>query len=175
MTIYVLRSDNLMKIGFTDDLRQRVQSIIATVPVPVEFVGAMPGGREVERHLHDRFASHRFSGEWFVETPEMRSAFDLILTPGLPAAEEKPKTQKRRRNDSNEQIKDTLRDVSARLWPRAKHRERIENAATELGWNVSRVRDFYYGDPRAVIRDAEAKEFDAFYGALDRSRIGRGR
>src|SRR5690606_37164476 len=85
MTIYVLRSDDLVKIGFTDDLHRRVQAIIAAVPVPVEFVGYMPGTREVEAHLHRQFAAHRFSGEWYVETPDMRRIFGGLLIQRLPS------------------------------------------------------------------------------------------
>lgn len=174
MTIYVLRSDNLVKIGFTENLRLRVRTIASGIPVAIEFVGYMPGDRAVERHLHDRFAATRFSGEWFVETPAMTACFDALLTAGLPEPERKPKAKKRRCNDSNIHIKETLRDEAARRWPHLSHRDRVARTATELGWNMARVKDFYHGDSRAVIREAEAAELRewangrAFHRALVR-------
>jgi hypothetical protein len=86
MSVYVLRSDNLVKIGFSDQLSTRVHTIIQAAMVPVEFVGHMPGGREVEAHLHSLFADRRFSGEWFVESREMRILFDALLIPKMPEA-----------------------------------------------------------------------------------------
>lgn len=95
MSIYVLRSDNLVKIGFSEHLRNRVGAIISVVPLPVEFVGYMPGNRDVEKHLHEKFATSRFSGEWFVETPAMRVVFEALLTPHMPVITPREKVQKR--------------------------------------------------------------------------------
>src|SRR6187551_1500485 len=94
MSIYVLRSDNLVKIGFSENLRNRVQSIIATIPVPVEFVGHMPGGRDFEAHLHEIFAESRFSGEWFVESDKMRSLFETLLIARLPRPQTRAEIRK---------------------------------------------------------------------------------
>ena len=168
MSIYVLRSDNLVKVGFTDDLRQRVQSIIAAVPVPVEFVGHMPGGRDVEAHLHERFAAHRFSGEWFVETDQMRAVFETILTPRLPAAPETEKEKKRRGAVS--ELKATsarLRGTAEHLWPLLSQADRLSAVAEELEWTRSRVKDVFYADPRVAIRAHEQAELDAWFSKIE--------
>lgn len=159
MTIYVLRSDNLVKIGFTDQLRKRVQSIVATVLVPVEFVGHMPGGREVEAHLHETFAQQRFSGEWFVETPEMCSLFSVLLIPGLPAPEKKTRAIKRLAGSEDvARVSQTLRHSLAHVWPIESHRGRIERFAKAVCWNKSRVKDLYYGDKRSALRAFEVDQ-----------------
>lgn len=161
MSIYVLRSDNLVKIGFTDNLRKRVREIIGAVPVPVEFVGHMPGDRDVEAHLHERFAATRFSGEWFVETPAMRAVFDTILTPQMPAPQSKAK--ERRRIASGAElggITEILRDLAANQWPKCTHAQRIDALTEELGWTRNRVKDLYYSDSRVAVRSVEREELD---------------
>lgn len=162
MTIYVIRSDNLVKIGFSDDIRVRVRSIIASVPVPVEFAGHMPGDREVERHLHQRFAEARFSGEWFVETDQMRACFDALLIPGLPDAET-PKHRRRRANEAAVwMLSQRIKDEAAKRWPGASKGERLKAFAETLGWNPSRARDVYYGDRRVIVRAEEMQELERF-------------
>lgn len=161
MTIYVLRSDNLVKIGFTENLRARVASIIGAIPIPVEIVGHMPGDKSVEKHFHDRFAAHHFSGEWFVCTAAMMTVFDAILTPGLPAIELEKKPKRVGSDADAISAKSILRDFARRLWPETKHAERIASLALMLGWNRSRVKDLYYGDPRTAMRAFEIEELSS--------------
>ncbi len=161
MTIYVLRSNNLLKIGFSDDVRKRVQSIASQSPEAIEVVGHMPGCRDVERHLHNVFASSRFAGEWFVETPIMTDVFHALLTPGMPKATKAPKAVQRREPKANIKLLSTrLRDHSALLWPTEAHGQRIVLAAEKLGWTYSRCRDLYYADRRLALRAFEIEEFE---------------
>lgn len=164
MTIYVLRSDNLIKIGFTENLRQRVQGIIASVPIPVEFVGHMPGDRTLEAHLHERFKSERFSGEWFVETREMRIAFDAVLTPRLPERPHtKAATKRAATRDDVDRISALFRRETERRWPELDKAGRIAALADVLGWNRNRVKDLYYADQRLVVRAYEVEQVDALF------------
>ena len=160
MTIYVLRADNLVKIGFTEDLRKRVQNIIWAIPFPVEFVGHMPGGRDVERHFHDRFKSRHFSGEWFVETPEMRTVFEALLTPRIPTAETERDPKRVASDDDTRIASEQIREIVINRWPHLGKVKRIAALAQELGWNTNRVRDLYYGDKRSVVRAFERDELN---------------
>lgn len=60
-----------------------------------DCLSIMPGNRDVEKHLHEKFATSRFSGEWFVETPAMRVVFEALLTPHMPVITPREKVQKR--------------------------------------------------------------------------------
>lgn len=164
MTIYVLRSDNLVKIGFSEDVSTRVRAIIASIPVPVEFVGHMPGGADVEKHLHDRFGSSRFSGEWFVETPAMAGVFDALLIKGLPQPSKPEKYGVRAKTEERllSEICETLRGRSARKWPDSSHATRISLIANDLKWPRNRVKDLYYADPRVSVRQSERDAIDAW-------------
>lgn len=162
MSIYVLRSDNLVKIGFSDDLRSRVQSVIAAVPVPVEFVGHMPGGREVEAHLHSVFASSLFAGEWFVETDEMRALFDTILIPKLSELVTAKQRKRTVQTQAQAELSARIREVAERQWPHLRKSDRVDALAADLGWNRGRTKDLYYADPRVALRDFERLEIDAW-------------
>lgn len=167
MSIYVLRSDNLVKIGFSEHLRTRVNAIIAATPVPVEFVGHMPGGRDLEAHLHERFAAHRFSGEWFVETPAMRDAFESILTPRLPAGEQALPAKKRTVDpEASRILAARIRNAAAQCWPDRGKVERVDALAERLGWNRSRVFGLYYSDTRVALRAFEQEELDSWLEAI---------
>ena len=167
MSIYVLRSDNLVKIGFSDSLRQRVRAIIAAVPVPVEFVGHMPGDRDVEKHLHARFAAYRFSGEWFKETEEMRAVFSALLTPNMPA----PMTPRAERRSSNRDaqfaLADRVKSEAFLRWPGKSKADVVLDLAEIFGWPKSRTRDFYYKEPRIVLRGVEFQDVSAWLEARE--------
>lgn len=167
MTIYVLRSDNLIKIGHSGDVATRARAIIASVPVPVEFVGYMPGDIAVEQHLHTRFDQHRFSGEWFVETPEMTAVFDALLIKGIPARKSEPRVGSRVKTEAETLvfISVALRSNGADRWPSASHADRITNISRELGWPLNRVKDLYYRDPRLSVRKEEFERIEAWAGS----------
>jgi len=177
MSIYVLRSAELVKIGYSANLYKRVGSIVSGSPVAVEFVGHMPGERDVEAHLHQRFAAHRFSGEWFVETDEMRSVFVAILTPKMPQPLPPKGPIGRRERDHSAVLvfKDRLREAGARLFPMENHAGRTIALANALGWPKSRVKDVYYGDMRVSLRAIETEELNAFLLAPElKAEIGEG-
>lgn len=162
MSIYVLRSDNLLKIGFTDDIRGRVQSIISMIPVPVEFVGHMPGGREVEAHFHHIFRESRFSGEWFVETAEMRLAFEAILIPGLPSAPTDKSAKRVAEIRKMSALSARIKDAAASRWPSLSKGERLSRFQSEIGWNKARAKDAFYAHPKMALRGFELEELEAW-------------
>lgn len=164
MAIYVLRSDNLVKIGHSGDVATRARAIIAAVPVPVEFVGYMPGDIAVEQHLHSCFDKHRFSGEWFVETAEMRALFDVLLIKGMPVRRALPQSGIRAKTEDSTRdfIARTLRDRGAKKWPLSSHADRISNIADDLGWPRNRVKDLYYSDNRISVRKEEFEQIEVW-------------
>ena len=169
MTIYVLRSNGMVKIGFTEHLRTRITTLKVGIPAPSEFVGHMPGDKEVEAHLHWAFAAHRFEGEWFIETDEMGKIFAVLLDPELPMPST-PKEQKRVGSDKElAHLSNRLREWAAHRWPLVTQGERIKIVAAELGWNRNRTKDLFYADPRIAVRGFELDALRALLGAVDRS------
>lgn len=54
-----------IKIGSATNVRARVATIQACSPVGLTLLCDVPGGIDLERQLHRRFAAERLHGEWF--------------------------------------------------------------------------------------------------------------
>lgn len=58
--VYYMRIGNRVKIGYSTNLRSRLDDIH-----PEELMAVEPGGPKVERQRHDQFRALRVHGEWF--------------------------------------------------------------------------------------------------------------
>jgi hypothetical protein len=65
--VYFVREDcgGPIKIGFSNDVYRRVKSLSTQAGRRMSLLAAMPGGRDEERRLHERFSGSRVLGEWF--------------------------------------------------------------------------------------------------------------
>jgi hypothetical protein len=76
--IYFIRAthDGPVKIGYVTDeyaLDGRLSSLQVASPDELYVDAIIPGGRDLERDLHVRFAEGRIRGEWFRgDTPGLR-------------------------------------------------------------------------------------------------------
>lgn len=160
MSVYFIRHQHLVKIGYSSNLGQRAAQIINEIAGPAEFVGHMPGERDLEAHLHKVFASQRFAGEWFVENEPIRTFAAIALDPELPRPSD-PMVALSRRSEANEataEMKARLRRLAAHLWPQASHLDRKSELQKALQWSRRRVRSLYEGEPGANIRQVEADQ-----------------
>lgn len=66
-TVYVLGGidGKFFKIGFTNNLQERMRSLQTAFPGPLHLYLAIPAEKDVERKLHDHFSAYRAHGEWF--------------------------------------------------------------------------------------------------------------
>lgn len=74
--VYFLAADEqcLVKIGVTSRLKARIESLVATSPVPLRLIGSCAGDVLDERKWHLRFADRRRHGEWFEMSDELQAA-----------------------------------------------------------------------------------------------------
>lgn len=80
--VYFLQSGErgAVKIGFTGSAPMvRLSALQTGNPEPLRLLGAVPGVREDETALHERFARFRIGGEWFRPEPELLSFIDGVL------------------------------------------------------------------------------------------------
>lgn len=61
-----------VKIGFTEDIVKRQQNMSVSTPGGVAILASLPGNRDTEEYLHDKFSAHRLGGEWFRFSEEIR-------------------------------------------------------------------------------------------------------
>lgn len=71
--VYYIRIGNLIKIGTTSDMRQRMLKL-----KPEEILAAEPGSYELERKRHQQFARHRSHGEYFLPARELTDHIQAI-------------------------------------------------------------------------------------------------
>lgn len=69
--VYFIRSNDLIKIGYTGDLSKRIISVQVNNPTIVEVLKTIPGGYQEEQQLHKKFAHLNKTGEWFYATQEL--------------------------------------------------------------------------------------------------------
>jgi hypothetical protein len=66
--LYLIKAPNdLVKIGIAKDVKKRFSSINTASPVNLKLLWSCQckDAREIEKHLHDKFAIKRIKGEWF--------------------------------------------------------------------------------------------------------------
>lgn len=72
-TLYALKAGDLIKIGFTKgDILLRMAALQTACPEQLRLLGTGPGGRYMERALHNLLKNFRARGEWFRNDPIVR-------------------------------------------------------------------------------------------------------
>lgn len=77
--IYIIRGElsRMCKIGWSVDVNKRLRAIQASSGEKLELLALFAGSREVEQHLHRKFAADRVHGEWFRESPALLSLIEV--------------------------------------------------------------------------------------------------
>lgn len=98
MTVYFIMDEGgAIKIGHSiGNPLARLNGLQTGNPRPLKLLVAIPGGREAEQELHQRFAGLRIRGEWFKPDPRLLGFIEGLLyvyaeegQPGVrPSAEE---------------------------------------------------------------------------------------
>ncbi|MFJ2202390.1 GIY-YIG nuclease family protein [Streptomyces violaceusniger] len=95
------------KIGLARNVPQRLRQIQRMCPVRLEVLWTTPGGRALERALHDHFEAKRSHGEWFVfggdPVSAVREAFATapLLQHEVAAVDDVPAGRVREVNDDD--------------------------------------------------------------------------
>ena len=63
--VYAIGNENIVKIGFSLRPDRRLSKVSSDSPLEVNLLGFVPGGRDKELALHNKFSSYRVNGEWF--------------------------------------------------------------------------------------------------------------
>lgn len=78
--VYVIQSEQggPVKIGKAKNPRERIATLQTASPYPLRLLHVLPGGRPLERQLHERLAPFRLRGEWFDLDPKVLELLALI-------------------------------------------------------------------------------------------------
>lgn len=85
---------DLIKIGYTSDLTERLRKLAPGCPAPLRLLGTVPGGLEIERHYHERLAAYRSRGEWFRRSPALDAIVSGLDQPEPPPQKPDPQAAK---------------------------------------------------------------------------------
>lgn len=82
-SVYFAASGSRIKIGWSARVTARLAQLQTGNPDPVRLLATTPGGRALERRLHERFADARLAGEWFEATPELTTYIEQLAVTNL--------------------------------------------------------------------------------------------
>lgn len=155
-TVYFIVCNSRIKIGYTANMKQRMSQYRDKFR-DVEILGTVPGDFKRERQIQITFVRHREAGEWFFDTPELRSAIMSLIEneppPPAPPPEEfgpflnflqRPELEKRNDArmraplDAHHRYMDTLQHDLAAL-PREMRRMVRDAELLLVGQHFSRV------------------------------------
>ena len=63
--VYFIQAGEFVKIGFSVNPESRIDELKTGCPFELKLLTTVPGGKKMEKELHQIFAAHRQHGEWF--------------------------------------------------------------------------------------------------------------
>lgn len=78
--VYFVRCGDFIKIGFSSNPRERLNSIRAAMPLEVEFLLAFACKAKAEGNLHRKFAHLRHRNEWFRAGADLLAYIEWLRT-----------------------------------------------------------------------------------------------
>ena len=112
--VYLMQSGdtNFYKIGFSNDVRERMKAIQANNPEEINLVATCPGGYNVEQEIHKCFNSKRNVGEWFEFSPQdldnVLQVFDDVRNSFYEAKRKEPK---KKFKPKSEELRDIKKEI----------------------------------------------------------------
>ena len=72
-----------VKIGWSSNIKVRMESAQVDNPEPLALLAYVPGGPEIEARLHHRFREAHLRGEWFRPVRDLLDLIEEIVDRGL--------------------------------------------------------------------------------------------
>ena len=135
-----------VKIGYTCNIGSRLDGIQTGNHLPVRLLGTVPGGPDLERTLHRRFACLRLQGEWFRWDDEIARVVSDMPFSGLAPD-------------------DNFVGVLGRGYPRSFYRAFVRDRSGQW-WRFERSIEMLNYDPIERLRSIAARETKTFHGRL---------
>jgi hypothetical protein len=81
MSVYFLKAQGLIKIGYSANVMRRVESVLSPFAEGGEVLGIIPGDRALEAFMHQKFAAFRTHGEWFTPAEDILRFIAMLDAP----------------------------------------------------------------------------------------------
>lgn len=80
-SIYAVRAGDFVKIGFTKgDVYERIAKLQTGCPLTLQLIATGPGGRFMERGIHQLLKNYKAHGEWFHMHPLVVESIQRFCT-----------------------------------------------------------------------------------------------
>lgn len=80
--LYLIKSNDYLKIGYTDNLKQRIKSYKTTNP-SFEVLDTMEGTKNNEIKIHSLLKEYKYQTEWFYNKPEVLQVWNDFKKYGI--------------------------------------------------------------------------------------------
>lgn len=148
MSVYFLRAEGRIKIGYSDDVEKRAKQVFRAYP-DGEILGSMPGDRALEAHLHRKFADSRLFGEWFEPSDDLMTLIGVVCTgPDLP--EPKKAHGSVLLSFEDKFCEDSADCLRAYIVASGDYKSALAAAAEWSGMDIDRLQKIYDGDVTTV-------------------------
>lgn len=79
--VYLIKCtvNNVCKIGFSDNPKDRLQQLQTSYPHKLELTSIIDGDISIERHIHEYFKEFNTHGEWFMYNQLIKEYFDNYI------------------------------------------------------------------------------------------------
>jgi hypothetical protein len=167
--VYVIGSPgmNIVKIGWTTNLSQRIAAIRTMSPVPLDVLWSTPACDGMEYGLHGYFAEIRSHGEWFrFEDEDPVDAVRRAVESGAwrpIAARRTPSAPKRDRTEELARRKEALDEIGKLSAEFLEAQEELDKARESLHEAIASILD------EQTVRPGEIAEHTPY----DRNHVGR--
>lgn len=139
--VYFAEAGGAVKIGHTSRLQMRIADMQVSQHCAINLLATVPGGQDLEQHLHETFAKDRVRGEWFVLSDDILDLIQKVKIMGVEAIPAGFEPQRRSSQDVSEISVELVRElVSQALHDTSEDRK---HAAKRIGADTN-------SDPRAV-------------------------
>lgn len=79
MIYFAAAHDRRIKIGYSANVKQRLNAISEHLIMPVKLIGVIDGDLRLERAIHFSIREKRLKGEWYADDRDVRGVIDWLL------------------------------------------------------------------------------------------------
>jgi len=78
MIYFIAQNNNMIKIGYSKDIKKRIKSLKTASPYPLLLLGYIEGNMDDEKYYHEKFKKFHMEREWFSVSEESREILNFI-------------------------------------------------------------------------------------------------
>ncbi len=78
MIYFIAQNNNTIKIGYSKNIKKRINSLKTASPYPLLLLGYIEGNMDMEKFLHEKFKRFHLEREWFSVSEDSRDSREIL-------------------------------------------------------------------------------------------------